>query len=169
MDKEKLLKKTKMIFLLEYIAIAVILILVGFLRLFEVIKFSEQRLLVYNILTLIGFAYITFDLIWYIASKKKRERSDLIDKLLPIPLAIFLLVFDILVLAKIITDPSIIKYCISAVLLYAGAYSLSMGIYHHFKPSKMLLLAVEEEYQGKQKELLESEAKENSESNNIEE
>lgn len=151
-DKEKLLKKTKLIFFLEYIAIAVVLFVIGFLRLFDVIPYSDKRLLAYNIITLIGVAYVLFDTTWYIVSKKKRAKSDLIDKIFPLIAAIYLLVFDILVLAKINTELNFIKYSISAVLLYAGAVSLFLGIYHHFKPSKMLLEAVEEEYQQKLKE-----------------
>ena len=159
-DKEKILKKTKLIFLLEYIVIALILGVVGFLRLFDVIPYNDKRLLAYNIITLIGVAYIIFETIWYIVSKKKRERSDLIDKILPIPLALFLLVFDILVLAKVLVDINIIKYCISGVLLYGTAFALFLGIYHHIKPSKMVLESVEEEYLEKQKELAEQHAKE---------
>ena len=159
-DKEKILKKTKLIFLIEYIVIALILGVVGFLRLFDVIPYNDKRLLAYNIITLIGVAYIIFETIWYIVSKKKRERSDLIDKILPIPLALFLLVFDILVLAKVLADINIIKYCIAGVLLYGTAFALFLGIYHHIKPSKMVLEAVEEEYLEKQKELAEQHAKE---------
>ena len=150
--KEKIFKKNKTIFLLEYLVIAVVLLLVGFLRLFDVIPYSDKRLLVYNIVTLIGVAYVFFDTTWYIVSKKKRERSDLIDKIFPLIAAIYLLVFDILVLAKINTELNFIKYSISIVLLCAGAVSLFLGIYHHYKPSKMLLEAVEEEYQEKLKE-----------------
>lgn len=161
-DKEKILKKTKLIFLIEYIVIGLILGVVGFLRLFDVIPYNDKRLLAYNIITLIGVAYIIFETIWYIISKKKRERSDLIDKILPIPLALFLLVFDILVLAKVLVDINIIKYCIAGVLLYGFAFALFLGIYHHIKPSKMVLEAVEEEYLQKQKELAEQQAKEES-------
>lgn len=160
-NNEKTVKKVKLIFLLEYIAISVILFTVGFLRLFGVIPNDEKRLLVYNILTLVGVAYIAFDSIWFAISKKKRERSDLIDKIFPIPLAIFLLVFDILVLAKINATEEFVKYSISSVLIYAGAFSLFLGIYHHFKPSKLVLQAIEEEVMKAEEE----KANENSENN----
>ena len=147
--KEKLINKTRKIFLIEYLAIAAILLVIGFLKLFNVIPYNEQRVLVYNIITLIGTAWIFFDLGWFIVSKKKRERNDLIDKIFPFIAAIFLLVFDILVLAKIRYDADFIKYSISSVLIYAGIVSLAMGIYRYFKPSKMIMLAIEEEYQNK--------------------
>lgn len=150
-DKEKLFKKYKLIFFLEYIAIFAILVLVGFLRLFNVMEYSETRLLIYNIITLVGVAYIIFDLFWNLKPKKRKDFS-LIDKLPPLFIAAFLLVFDILVLSKIVTDPNFIKYSVCAVLFTAGLYSLFMGIYHYKKPQKMLYEAVEEAYQEALKE-----------------
>ena len=133
-------------------AIAVVLITIGFLRLFDVIPYNESRLLAYNIITLVGVAYIIFDLIFSLSSPKRRARFCLVDKIFPLIASIYLVVFDILVLAKINTDLSFIKYSIGLVLLYAGMVSLFLGIYHHFKPSKQLLDAIEEEYQEKLKE-----------------
>ena len=159
MDKEKLLKKTKLIFFIEYLAIAAILLIIGLLRIFDIIPYNEKRLLAYNIITLVGAAYIFFEFTWFLLSKKKREKNDLIDKIFPVPLAIFLVIFDIMVLSKYIEDINFIKYCISGVILYAAAMSIFLGVYHYQKPSKMLLATVEEEYQ----KMLEEEAKENSE------
>lgn len=150
-DKEKLFKKYKLIFFIEYLAIFAILALVGFLRLFNVMEYSETRLLIYNIITLVGVAYIIFDLFWNLRPKKRKDFS-LIDKLPPLFIAAFLLVFDILVLSKIVTDPKFIKYSVCAVLFTAGLYSLFMGIYHYKKPQKMLYEAVEEAYQKALKE-----------------
>ena len=161
-DKDKLFKKYRLIFFIEYIVIAAVLFLIGFLRLFDVIEYSSGRLLAYNIITLIGFAYIIFDLCWNLR-KSKRADFSLIDKIPPVVLAVYLLVFDILVLSKAIEDLNFIKYSISGVLLYAGTYAGFMGIYHFKKPQKMLLDAVEEAYQEQLKELEEEKQKEESE------
>ena len=150
-DKEKLFKKYKLIFFIEYLAIFAILALVGFLRLFNVMEYSETRLLIYNIITLIGVAYIIFDLYWNLRPKKRKDFSP-VDKIPPLFIATFLLVFDILVLSKTVTDPNFIKYSVCAVLFTAGLYSLFMGIYHYKKPQKMLYEAVEEAYQEALKE-----------------
>ncbi len=144
-DKEKLTKKYQKIFLLEYIAIFAVLVLIGFLRAFNVMKYSETRLLVYNIITLIGVAYIIFDLYWNLRPNKRKDFS-LIDKIPPLFIAAFLLVFDILVLSKTVTDPYFIKYSVCAVLFTAGTYSLCMGVYHYKHPQKALIEAVEEAY-----------------------
>ena len=146
-DKEKLLKKTKLIFLVEFLVIAVVLYVVGFLRMFDVITFSANRLLAYNIITLIGFAYIYFDFFYSLLKNSKRAKTCFLDKALSMIVATYLVVFDILVLAKINTDMTFIKYSISAVLLYAASISLFMGIYHHFKPTQQVLDVVEEQYQ----------------------
>ena len=158
-DKEKLFKKYRLIFFIEYIAFAVILLLIGFLRMFDIIEYSEKRLMAYNIITLIGVAYIIFDLCWNLR-KSKRADFSLIDKLPPVFLGAFLLTFDILVLSKVVTDLSFIKYCISGVLLYAGCYAAILGIYHFYKPQKAVLEAVEEAYQAKLQELEEEAKKE---------
>ena len=145
-DKEKIYKKYQKVFLIEYIAISAVLLLVGFLRMFDVMKYSETRLLVYNIITLIGVAYIIFDLCWNLRKSKRKDFSP-VDKIPPLFLAAFLLTFDILVLSKTVTDLDFIKYSICGVLFSAGIYSLVIGIYHYFKPQKMFLEAVEEAYQ----------------------
>ena len=145
-DKEKIYKKYQKVFLIEYFVISAVLLLIGFLRVFDVMKYSETRLLVYNIITLIGVAYIIFDLCWNLR-KSKRKDFSLIDKIPPLFLAAFLLVFDILVLSKAVTNLNFIKYSICGVLFSAGIYSLVIGIYHYFKPQKMFLEAVEEAYQ----------------------
>ena len=163
-DKEKIYKKYRMIFFIEYIVIALVLFLVGFLRVFEIIPYSERRLLIYNIITLIGVAYIIFDL-WWNLRKSKRANFSLVDKIPPAILAIFLLTFDILVLAKVVVDPLFIKYSIFGVLMYAGTYALCMGIYHFNKPQKAVLDAVEEAYQAALQEEAE-EAKKQEENNN---
>ena len=161
-DKEKLTKKYKLIFLVEYLLISAILLTIGLLKVFNVIEYNDKRLLVYNIITLIGVAYITFDLVWNLVSKKKRESLCIIDKVFPGIAALYLLVFDILVLGKFYTNLEFIKYSIGAVLIYAGSVSLGLGIYHHFKPSKQILEAIDEAYEEKLKEQEEDSKKDES-------
>lgn len=163
-DKEQLFKKYRMIFFIEYLAIAAILILIGFLRAFDVMQYSEKRLLVYNIITLIGVAYIIFDLWWNLRAKKRADFSP-VDKIPPLFWGAFLLVFDILVLSKSVTDIYFVKYSVVAVLFSAGLYSAFLGFYHYKKPQKMLLEAVEEAYQEKLAEL-ETESKKEEENKN---
>ena len=146
-DKNKILKRTKLIFLVEFLVISAVLFVIGFLRLFGVIPFSANRLLAYNIITLIGGAYVYFDFFFSLLKKSRRAKTCFLDKILSLIIATYLLVFDILVLSKVVVDQDFIKYFVSAVLLYAACMSLFMGIYHHFKPTQQVLDAVEEQYQ----------------------
>ena len=141
--------------------IAAILLTIGFLKIFGVLGYNPERVLVYNIITLVGVAYIIFDLIFNLASKRRRAKMCVIDKVFPCILAIYLIVFDILVLAKIKADEIFIQYSIGAVLLYAGCFSTFLGIYHYFKPSQQIIDAVDEIYEAKLKELEETSKKEN--------
>ena len=156
LSKEQLLKKTKRIFLIEYIAIAALAFTLGFLKMFGIIGNNPTRLLVYNIVTTVGATYILFDLARCIFIKTKREKTCFIDKILTLIVGLYLLVFDILCYINRNIDLTYVKYSISSVLLYAGAISLFMGIYHYFKPNAQLLEVVDEEYE----EMLEEEAKE---------
>lgn len=160
-NKEKMFKKYKLIFSIEYLVIALVLLVIGFLKIFGVLGYNADRVLVYNIITLIGVAYIIFDLIFNLASKKRRDKMCVIDKILPGILAIYLIVFDVLVLAKIKNDELFIQYSVGAVLLYAGSVASFLGIYHYFKPSIQIYEAVDEIYEAKVKEFEESEAKGN--------
>ena len=159
LDKEKFFKKYTMIFFVEYLVVALVLLVVGFLKVFDIIKYNPNRLLAYNIITLIGVAYIFFDFFFNILSKTRRAKVSILDKVLPLIVAIYLLVFDILVLAKINQDLNFIKYSIGAVLLYAGSFALFSGIYHLFKPTIQIKEAIEEAYEEKLKELEEENSK----------
>ncbi len=163
-DKEALLKKTKRIFLIEFLVIAVVLYVIGFLRLFDVIPYSANRLLAYNIITLVGFAYIYFDFFFSLLKKSRREKTCFLDKTLSMIAATYLVVFDILVLAKIVTDASFIKYSVCSVILYAASVSLFLGVYHHFKPTYQVLEAVDEQYDAMVKAEEEEKAKEEAKS-----
>ena len=130
-DKNKIIKRTKFIFLVEFLIISAVLYVIGFLRLFDVIPYSANRLLAYNIITLIGFAYIYFDFFFSLLKESRRVQTCFLDKALAMIAATYLAVFDILVLAKVTTNMVYIKYSTCAVILYAASMSLFLGIYHH--------------------------------------
>ena len=159
LDKEKFVKKYKLIFFLEYLLIGAVLLTVGLLKMLDVIKYDASRLLVYNIITLVGVAYIFFDFFFNVLSKTRRAKMSIVDKVIPMVLAIYLLVFDILTLSKINQDVTFIQFSIGGILLYAGSFAIFAGIYHWFKPSHQIAEAIEEAYQEKLKELEEEKSK----------
>lgn len=157
-DEQKIIKRTKLIFLAEYIFIGLVLLTLGLLRILDVIPFNSTRLLVYNIITTVGAAYLIFDFIWVIVSKKKKEKACMLDKILTLIPGLYLVVFNIICFAKLYDSLGFYQYSVGAVLLYAGLASLFMGIYHHYRPTKQILEAIDEIIQESKKE---AETKEN--------
>lgn len=155
-DENKLRNKIKLLFLLEYLGIGAVLIVIGFLRMFNVISFSSTRLLVYNILTSIGAAYLLFDFVWCLVSKKKREKTCFLDKYLTLVPALYLVAFNIICFAKLYENVAFYQYSVASILLYAGLVAVFLGIYHHYRPTKLVNEAIEEEIQNKLKEQEES-------------
>ena len=160
--------KTKLIYSLELIIIALVLIVFAVLKLTGVIPTKPTRLLIYNIITTVGGAYFIFDFIWVLVSKKKRAKSSLLDKILMLPGSFYLIAFDIICFidkAKgVETDNQFVVISISSVFLYIAAVYLFQGIYHFYHPIPMLEQAIEEALEEeKNKELEEQEAQENKE------
>ena len=158
-SKEKILKKLKTITFIEYLTISVVIYTLGILKFLEIIKTNYTRLLIYNIVTTLFAVYLFVEFFWYIFSKKKREKNDAIDKILPIPGASYMLVFDTIcyINGKDINYP-FVRYSVGAIMLFMATGSLILAIYHFIKPGKMIMEAVEEEYE---KKLAEETAEEN--------
>ena len=68
-------KKVKLIYSGELIIIAIVFLVIGILRLVGVIQTSEKRLLIFNIITTLGGAWMIIDLVWALASERRRKKS----------------------------------------------------------------------------------------------
>ena len=161
-DKEKILKKTRIIILVEYLIISAVIYTLGILKFLDIIKTNFNRLLAYNIITTVFALYLLFEFFWYLFSKKKRAKDDAIDRILPVPGACYMLVFAILCYIndyKGVIDYHLVKYSVGAIMLYMATGSLTLGIYHFIKPGRQMLEAVEEEYEKKLQEESEEKAK----------
>ena len=154
-EKKKLdaLTKIKIVFTIEYLVIAFVVITIGVLKLTNVMASRQPRLLIYNIITVLGSLFILYSSIRMLVDKKYRQKVEVLDKLLLLPLPLYLIPFDIYCFLHYGTfNTDYIKYSISSVLLYIGVVYIFLGIYHFFKPSKEILEALKEE---EEKELLE--------------
>lgn len=142
--------KVKLIYSGEILLFAIIFAVLATLKITRVIGYNPKRALIFNYITLAGVAWGFIDFIWAIASKKRRARISLIDKCLTLPLAIFMLVFDLI---NIIKQPGedFYVYMLSTALYYVVCIYLFMGIYHWFYPNKELLQAIEEDRLEKEK------------------
>ena len=88
-------KKNKLIYSGELILIAVVFIVLGILELLKVITLSDRFQLIFKIITLVGATWLVTDFIWTLLSKKRRANYSLMDKIMLLPLAIYLYAFDI--------------------------------------------------------------------------
>ena len=137
-------KKIKLIFAVELIVIALIALVIGVLRLTNVIGNSERRLLIYNWITIFGGAWIVIDFVWLLFSEKRRKKNSLLDKCLNLPLGIALIVFDIICFANNSEPSDFTRIAVSVLLFYIAADYLFQGIYHYYKPLPVVLQAIEE-------------------------
>ena len=142
-------KKNKLIYSGELILIAIVFIVIGLLELLRVITISDRHQLVFKILTLIGSTWLVVDFFWTLFSKKRRANYPLMDKIMLLPLAIYLYSFDIagFVVARPYAYYQIGMPC--AFFYIACAY-IFQGIYHYFHPIPLLLQAIEEEEKAKE-------------------
>ena len=171
MEKKKLSEETKvkLIYCGELAIIAIVVIVIGALKLSGIIATKPTRLLVYNIITTLGGVWLITDLIWALASPKRKAKSCLMDKFMVLPVGLYLLFFDIFCYidkAKgVTTDDLLVRLSVGIVLLYVGAVYIFQAIYHYFRPIPQMLEAIEEAKQA----ALEKEQEEQKNEENIEE
>ncbi len=137
--------KIKLIYSGELVVIALIILVISILKFTGVMPTKQTRLLVYNIISLIGFVWIVVDFVWSIASKKRRQKTCFLDKFLMLPAGLYILFFDIMCFAKFFTyEEAIVQYSIAGILMYLAVIELFMAVYHWFKPVPQILEAIEE-------------------------
>ena len=146
--KKKLTIEQKVIlsYSIELIVIALIALVIGVLKLVDVIHTKPNRLLVYNVISLIGGLWIIIELIWAFCSPKKKQRTCLLDKYLLLPAMGYLLAFDVycfIYYGQEIND-LFVRISIGAVLIYIALAYIYQGIYHYKHPVPQILAAIEE-------------------------
>lgn len=154
MEKKKMddFTKFKLVYCGEILLFAAVFAVLGVLFLTGILKISEWKIWVFPILTLCGGIYLIVDFIWLLSSKKRQAKNSLIDKLLPFPVAVGLIGFDIYAIISncILTGDArdqylfIFRIVLGCVLCYYASVYLFEGIFHWFIPSKALTYAYEE-------------------------
>ena len=140
-------KKTKLIYSGELIIIALIALVIGILKLVGVIDTKPVRLLVYNIISLVGAVIFIGNFVWALVSPKKRKKTSMLDSLITLPVMLYLIGFDIycFVIGKDAVPDIIVKYSVGLVLIYIGIDYIFQGIYHYFYLTPQLAEAIKEE------------------------
>jgi hypothetical protein len=130
-DKEK---KIKLIYSGELLLFAVIFLVFGILKITKVMGYSETRRIVFNWITIFGGAWGIADFIWAVCSKKRQQRISMIDKVLLLPLAVFIMTFDFISLIARPANDNFYIYSVGAAFLYVAVIYTFESIYHYYKP-----------------------------------
>lgn len=138
-------KKMKLIYSGELLLFAVLFLVFGILRITQLMPYKETRRIVFNWITIFGAWWGIIDIVWALASKKRRARVSLLDKLLVLPLSIFIITFDFICFLGEKQQDMFYILCIGIAFLYIAAIYLFQGIYHYYKPIPGLLDDDEEE------------------------
>lgn len=142
MTKFKDLPDDKKMFLVysgELLVFSLVFIILGVLKIVGTISYDSTRRMVFNYITLAGAAWGYVDFIWAMASPKRKAKSSIIDKCLTLPLATFMIIFDIFCLATDFITPQMYNIMLGAAILYGAAMLLFEAIYHYFNPVPSLI------------------------------
>lgn len=136
MKNMDIVKKSKLIYSGELILFSVIFLVLAILIVTGVIAKSETFMHIYHYVTLAGGTWMIVDFIWIMASKKRKLRASVIDKVLTLPLGIALITFDIIALSvsDLTVNPVYHKFGLFGFFLYITIIYAFEGIYHWFKP-----------------------------------
>ena len=142
-------KKNKLLYSGELILIAIVFIVLGILELLKVIILSDRFQLIFKIITMVGATWLVTDFVWTLVSKKRRESYPLMDKIMLLPLAIYLYSFDIA--GFVVPRPyEYYQVGVPIAFFYIACVYMFQGIYHYYHPIPLLLQAIEEEIKAKE-------------------
>ncbi len=144
MAKKKLSDETKvkLFYSGELFLIGLVFAIIAILVLIGVIKRSDTKNLVFNWITIFGGTWLIVDFFWGLCSKSRRKRICLLDKILHLPLGIYLVTFDLICF---IAKPDIYSWGVPVAFLYVALSYTFEAIYHWFKPLPQILEAIEED------------------------
>lgn len=140
---EKQIKRIKWVYSGELLFIAVVFLVIGILELLKVITLKDRFQLIFKIVTLAGATWILVDFLWTLFSGKKRAKNSLMDKIMLLPLAIYLYVFDIV---GFVSERPYEYYQVGIplALFYFSCAYIFQAIYHYYHPIPMVIQMIEE-------------------------
>ena len=102
MEKKKLddLTKIKLIYSGELIVIAIVALVIGILQLTQVLTVKELFRNIFNWVTIFGSPLLIITSIISIISPKRRKKISIFDKITLFPLAVYIIVIDIICFAN---------------------------------------------------------------------
>jgi len=140
------LKKAKLIYTIELAVFATAFLVIAILQFVRVINFGEVHLRVINWITIFGSSFAILDFFHFLRSPVRRKKNSMLDKCSLFPLAIYVLVFDIICFANY--EPAqldLAQIMIPIALCYASFVYVVQAVYHWFVPVPLLLEEDKEE------------------------
>ncbi len=161
-------QKSYLAYSIELIIFSIVFLVLGILKMTQVIGYDEKRRLIFNYITLAGCGFGIGDFIWFCFSKRRRARNFLPDKIAILVLAFYMITYDIICLVKN-PDGATTNIMLGAALIYVACVYMFQGIYHYFKPVpgyvEDIKKAIAEDEANEAKKKAELEAKKASEEN----
>ncbi len=149
MDKE--LRKAKKIYTFELLAFVVIFLTLGILILTKVWVLGGNLRLVFAIITMVGTAWAFADFIWMLASKKRRAKNSMLDKVLLLPLAGAIFVIDIITFVQgVDATKELHQYAVGIAFSYIALIYTIEAIYHWYHPLPMIVESAKEDQKKKE-------------------
>ena len=141
-------KKNKLIYSGELIFFSITFLVLGILELLKVITLSDRFQLIFKIVTLVGATWLVTDFVWTIMSPKRKAKNCLLDKIIMLPLAVYLYSFDIA--GFVVARPyEYYQIGVPVAFFYISCSYAFQGVYHYYKPIPLLLEAIKEEEEAK--------------------
>lgn len=137
--------KVKLIYSGELMVFAILFLVLGILKITGVMKYNETRRIVFNWITIFGGAWGIIDFLWAISSKKRQQRISLVDKFTLLPLAIFIIVYDLISFIVKPEPPTFYQAMLGSAFVYVGIVYIFQSIYHFYRPIPGLFDDDEEE------------------------
>ncbi len=146
-EKKKLdeLTKAKLLIQGEYLVISIIFLVLGILKLVGVYGTNEIRGRIFNFVTLAGGLWTVTDFCWSTFSKKRREKVTYLDKVIALPLGLFLIPYNIISIVVWNNVSQWYQYGIGFVFIYAFLMLSFEAVYHWFYPTKAFLEAIKDD------------------------
>jgi len=147
------LTKAKLIYCGELLLFAIVFVVLGILNILKIILIKDWKETVFNWLTLVGGFLTIGDFIWFCCSKRRQKKNSFLDKILPLPLSVTLIILDLFTLIQGGRNQDYYQYAIGGAFCYLALVYLFESIFHFIHPSPALLEALKEDNDKKDEQL----------------
>ena len=133
-------KKAILFYSGELLIIGLIFGVLGLLMLLGIYQSSDTRRQIFVWITLVGGFLMIGDFFWTLLSKKHRQKSSLLDKIIILPAGISFIVYDIYTLiygVEAVLHASVV----GSVFCYIFVIYAFEAVFHYFHPLPLLLEA----------------------------